>query len=108
MLVDYAESEVGRVEVIADGLLGHHDRLRHEAAFGADQPPWRSCCSGSGMPLGVSAYWFAGATLTGTILTSVQLSGSAVPAQTVVGLPGMLPRRRGSIWSCPLPYRAGG
>ena len=28
---------------------------------------------GSGMPLGVSAYWFAGATLTGTILTSVQL-----------------------------------
>ena len=33
--------------------------------------------NGSGMPLGVSAYWFAGATLTGTILTSVQFSARA-------------------------------
>ena len=34
------------------------------------------------MPLGVSAYWFAGATLTGTILTSVQTVGSAGVAIT--------------------------
>ena len=44
MLVDHAEIEESRVEVIADGLLGHHDRLWHEAAFGADQNPGGSCC----------------------------------------------------------------
>jgi hypothetical protein len=45
--------------------------------------------AGSGMPLGQSAYWFAGATLTGTIFTSVQTVGSAgVGLQGVLGVPG--------------------
>jgi len=44
--------------------------------------------AGSGMPLGVSAYWFAGATLTGTILTSVQLSTATpdTPSQRRAGV----------------------
>ncbi len=42
MLVDQAEAEVGWVEVVADWLLGHHDRLCQETALGADLNPLRS------------------------------------------------------------------
>ena len=40
--------------------------------------------AGSGIPLGVSANWFAGLTLTGTILTSVQSVGVALQAVVAV------------------------
>src|SRR5512146_2362734 len=40
---------------------------------------------GSGMPLGVSPYWLAGLTLTGTILTSVQLATATDPSQRRAG-----------------------
>ena len=43
--------------------------------------------AGSGIPLAVSANWFAGLTLTGTILTSVQLVGA--PLQAVVASRGV-------------------
>src|SRR5512136_2381079 len=44
--------------------------------------------AGSGIPLAVSANWFAGLTLTGTIFTSVQLAEGEAEVHTVVGEPG--------------------
>ena len=43
VLVDDAEIEVGRVEVVPDRLLRDHDRRRREATLGADLDPRRSC-----------------------------------------------------------------
>ena len=50
VLVDDPVAEVPLVEVPADRLLRHADRLRHEAPLGTDHPPLRSRCFGIGHP----------------------------------------------------------